>query len=120
MNEIEKQQAAALFPRASESFRKSNPELFAAQREQTDLRPLESEASGQTKSDGRPVVRVILYRVRLLDSDNANISTKSLIDCLCEVGLIPGDATDQIRLEVTQEKVAHFNEQKTEVKITYP
>jgi len=119
MNNALNQHLSALFPRASQSFRAANPQLFAREPEQ-DLRPaVVHPAPGKTEGHARPLVRIIMHRVRLLDKENAYGATKALTDCLCKVGLLPGDAENQIDLQVTQEKVPHRVEQRTEVTITY-
>lgn len=110
----------SLFPRASKSFIDANPQLFATQRERSDVPPLESEVPGQGKSDARPVLSIKCFRVRLLDKDNLYAGTKSLTDCIREIGLVSGDTEAEIDIQVSQEKVAHYREQRTEVKITYP
>ena len=133
MNETEKQQQyqayfrdvlpaaiKSIFPNVSKSFVEANPQLFASQLKQ-DIRPaVVDPAPREAKSDARPIVGIVMYRVRLLDKDNAFGAAKPLTDCLCKVGLIPGDAEDQIDLHVTQQKVPHYHEQRTEVSIAYP
>lgn len=119
MNEIERQQFNALFPRASQSFREANAQLFAKKPER-DVRPaVVHPPPGEEKSDERARVSIVMFRVRLLDPDNAYGSAKPLIDCLRTCGLIPDDTEAAIDLQVSQEKVAHFSEQRTELKITY-
>jgi hypothetical protein len=119
MDEIEKQQLKALFPRATQSFIDANPQLFTSQPEQ-DVRPaVVDQAPGKDQSDERISVSIVMFRVRLLDPDNAYGSAKPLIDCLRKVDLIPDDSEKEIDLSVTQQKVNHFAEQRTELKITY-
>ena len=67
----------------------------------------------------RPRVSIILCRNKLLDRDNSWASVKAIVDGASEAGLIPGDAEDQIELEVKQEKVAHRKEQRTILEIDY-
>ena len=117
MNETEIKQ---LFPRASKSFRDANPRLFASESQQ-DIRPTVVDAPpGETQGDVRALISIVMFRVRLLDPDNAVGSTKPLIDCLRTCGLISGDSEKEIRLQVTQTRVRHFSEQRTELKIVYP
>lgn len=119
VDEIEKQQLRALFPRATKSFFDANPHL-RSEEPKCIVRPaVVHPAPGKEKSDERIIVSIILRRVRLLDTDNAYGSTKPLVDCLRTCGLIPDDSEKDIDLKVTQEKVAHYHEQRTEVKITY-
>ena len=70
-------------------------------------------AIGEAKSVGVPHVRFTLLRVRLLDVDAKYASVKDLLDGLAHAGLISGDKEGEITLEVVQEKVAHFAEEKT-------
>ena len=107
-----------LFSRSSESFRKANPSLFAAK--PTGVRALAREVQGQEKSDDRVIVGIVMFRCRVLDKDNAYAATKSLTDCLREVGLILDDSQKQIDLRVTQERVAHRDDQRTEVTLIWP
>lgn len=116
------QRLRELFPRASKDFLDANtrPRICSLERELDSWSPLVDKVQREKKSDARPFVHIIMYRVRLLDKDNAYASTKCLVDCLCEVGLIPGDSIKDIDLAVRQEKVKHRHEQKTEVRIVYP
>lgn len=118
-DEVNNQRIAALFPRASKSFIDANAGLFTKKPER-DIRPtVVDQASGEEKGDERIIVSIIMRRVRLLDTDNLYGSAKPLIDCLRTCSLIPDDTEKEIDLKVTQEKVAHYHEQRTEVKITY-
>jgi hypothetical protein len=106
------------FPRGSKSFFDIN--VRPKESEPTPRETLERSVSGETKGDERIGLSYVLYRVRLLDPDNAVGATKTITDCLCEVGLISGDAANQIRLNVEQVKVAHFEDEKTVLNINYP
>ena len=107
-----------LFPRGSADFFRINPQLRPAEREQNQGAALVNQASREEKSDGRPRVRIILRRVRLLDKENAYGATKCLTDCLCQSGIIPDDSEEAIDLNVEQEKVAHRHEQNVKIIIT--
>lgn len=74
----------------------------------------------EVKSVVRIGLRIIVYRCVLLDTDNSYGSTKQLTDCLCIIGLLPGDSPSQINLQVEQVKVATRKEQRTVVEIIYP
>ena len=111
---------AKLFGRASRSFAKANPALFAAEPEPAPRKALERKVEGTQHGDGRIVVRYRLCRCRCLDPDNAYASTKTLTDLLCRCGIIPGDDAQKIRLEVEQKKVDHRKDQRTEITITWP
>lgn len=113
-------QIKTLFPRASRSFIAANAGLRAQKPEPTSRATLVDASPGKAESDERIVLSYVLHRVRLLDPDNAVGATKTITDCLCEVGLIPGDAADQIEISVEQEKVNHYSEQRTTVHIEYP
>lgn len=109
-----------LFPRGSKSFFDANPGLPASVAKQNVRATVVHKAQGKTKSDARPIVSIVMYRVRLLDKDNAYGAAKPLIDCLRKIDLIPGDSEDEIQLIVSQEKVAHRIDQHTNVSIKYP
>lgn len=109
-----------LFPRASQDFHFLNPPLQPAQPQPDAEKTLGAATKGKEKGMGRVAVRYRIYRVRLQDADNACASTKNITDGLTRCGLICGDSPEQISLTVEQEKVASFNEERTEVKITWP
>lgn len=72
-------------------------------------------------SDGSRVsVGITLFRVRLLDPDNKYSACKDLIDGLRYAALLRDDKEEDITLEVTQERVKHFADERTVVTITYP
>lgn len=110
----------AMFPRASEDFFKLNALLRTKRVEQVARATLVGAPSREAKSDARIGLRYVLYRVQLLDPDNADGATKTLTDCLCQIGLLPGDAANQITVKVDQEKVNHYAEERTELTIEYP
>ena len=122
MNENDKQRIRALFPHAAKDFLDANigfgirPKADQPTARQTLERPVAREEKG----DARIVLEYVLYRCRPLDPDAIHGATKVCTDCLQQIGLIPGDSEKHIRLEVRQEKVAHLNEQRTTLKITYP
>ena len=122
MNNADKQRIRNLFPNASSDFLDANIG-FGIRPKESKPNPrsaLVDQAPGKEKVHEVPSVSIVMYRVRLLDTDNAYAATKPLLDCLCEVGLITDDSPSDINLEVRQEKVAHLNEQRTTLKITYP
>jgi len=94
--------------------------LPPAEPERQDAPTLEQTVQGETKSAGRPVVRFIFHRQKLLDRDNAFAGVKDLLDGLRHASLIQGDTESEIDLQVEQVKVAHRKEQKTVVEIKYP
>jgi len=73
---------------------------------------------GKTESADRPIVRITSFRTRLLDTDN--LTPKYLLDALRYAGAVFDDREKDIRLEVSQVKVVHRNEEKTEIEIEYP
>lgn len=109
-----------LFARASRSFLKANPALFAAESERPSRAALERTVEGTQSSHPRIILRYRLCRCRSLDPDNAYAATKTLTDIVVGAGLIPGDDAAKIRLEVEQEKVAHRKDQRTEITIIWP
>lgn len=81
-------------------------------------RALDKNHEGEAPSAGRPLVRFTLRRVRLLDADAKYGSIKDLLDGLQFAGLVRGDKEEEIILEVRQEKVGSFKEEKTVIEIT--
>jgi len=65
-------------------------------------------------------LRFTLRRVRLLDPCAKYGSCKALIDGLRFAGLIRNDREEDITLEVSQVKVAHFKDETTEIILEYP
>lgn len=118
MDEIER--LKTIFPYASPSFLEANAGLLPDGVKQTSRPTLVGAVPGKEKSDDRVSLCYVLYRVRLLDPDNAYGATKTITDCLCQVGLIPGDAANQVKITVEQEKVRHIKDQKTTLHIQYP
>jgi len=64
-----------------------------------------------------PLVRFTLCRVKLLDVDAKYASVKDLLDGLAAAGLIHGDKEGQVRLEVNQVKVGHYEDERTEIHV---
>jgi hypothetical protein len=77
-------------------------------------RPL---AAGQAKegNPGRVLVRVTSRRRRLLDEDN--LCEKYAVDCCRYAGVIPSDAPDRAKIEVSQEKVTAKEDEGTLIEI---
>ena len=82
--------------------------------------PVQRKKAGLGLAIGRIEVRFTLFRVRCLDPDNAAASTKNLLDGLRHSGLLSEDNPWTIRLQVEQEKVKSFDQEKTEIEINYP
>jgi hypothetical protein len=80
---------------------------------------LARDCPGETPGAGCPLVRFILYRVRLLDVDAKYASVKDLLDGLQHAGLIHGDQEGQVRLDVQQKKVGRYAEEQTIIEIEY-
>ena len=117
------------FPNASQSFlqanaTKTNSPIQNAIVKQDHAPTLGSPIQGKEHSLGRATgrieVRFTLFRVRCLDPDNAAASTKNLLDGLRHSGLLSEDNPWTIRLQVEQEKVKSFDQEKTEIEINYP
>jgi hypothetical protein len=60
------------------------------------------EAGGEKAHTGRVLVRITVFRKRLVDPCNAG--QKYLVDCLRYVGLLVDDREQDIALEILQEK----------------
>ena len=79
---------------------------------------VEGEVGNEQRSSPRHRVRIISRRVRLCDADNLVGGCKHLIDALRIARIIPEDDPTSISLEVSQEKVKHYDEEETWVEIT--
>lgn len=64
--------------------------------------------------NGKAVVNINFYTCRLMDDDNAHGAAKPLLDAL-KGQAIDDDRPDKLILTVTQEKVNHLKDQKTEI-----
>jgi hypothetical protein len=107
-----------LFPKGSQDFFAVN-RLRPAQPQQTSRSALVDSLPGKAENHGRIILRYRIFRVRFLDQDNLNGSTKPVTDCLVQVGLIPSDDSQTIEVAVTQERVRHYGEERTEIEICY-
>lgn len=99
---------------------------FHNKKENTESKPtLKVGALGKTKREeineqrggARHHVRIRSLRVRMLDIDNLYGGAKHLIDSLRLARIIPDDDPESITLEVTQEKVKKYTQEKTEVEV---
>lgn len=85
---------------------------------------LGSPTKGKKESMGGLQERVRIkftgHRVKPLDPDNFAGSIKDCLDFLHRSGIIEGDEPWKIILETDQEKVKHYEEEKTEIEIQYP
>lgn len=120
MERMNEEQFRRLFPKASKSTLEANVEVHNPKPERHKAAALAGVAKGKEKGVGRIKVSYRLFRVRLLDVDNAPGSTKDCTDGLCRCGLIPGDDPASITLHVEQEKVKTYAEERTEIEIEYP
>jgi len=109
------------FPRASSAFVRNNLETGSKvpdSQPQPDKTPaLGAAVQGEEKSVLRLTVCFTLFRVQLLDPDNAAGSCKDLLDGLRHAGILSDDTWYQIKLEVDQQRVDHYNEEKTVIEI---
>jgi hypothetical protein len=91
-----------------------------------DTKPLERPETlvgggeGKAQGTGRVALRFTLRRLRLLDPCAKYAGCKAIIDGCRYAGLIRNDSEKEITLEVNQEKVAHYKDEKTILEITYP
>jgi hypothetical protein len=115
----------SLFPRGSKAFFQANE--TKTDHPLPDAHPkchkkaaLERPVSREKESMGRTTLSYRIFRVRVLDPDTVAGSTKDLTDGLQRCGLIPGDDPTQIRLEVEQERVKSFADERVELTITWP
>lgn len=83
-------------------------------------RALVGNHAGEARGTGCPRVRFTLCRVRLLDVDAKYGSIKDLLDGLQYANLLQGDREGEVTLEVIQERVSHYSEERTEIEIEYP
>jgi hypothetical protein len=114
-----------MFPKGSADFFKANetetrPQISNPRPKHNKKAALDRLAKREEKGVGRITVRYRLCRVRPLDPDAVAGSTKDCTDGLCRSGLIPGDNPFQILLIVSQEKVEHYSDERTEIEIDYP
>lgn len=121
---MNKERLKQLYPRGSRSFFEANennpdPRLQDPKPKQNKTPTLGNLATREEKSVGRVTVRYRLCRVRPLDPDAVQGSTKDITDGLCRCGLIPGDDPYQIILLVKQEKVEHYADERTIVELIY-
>jgi hypothetical protein len=110
----------SLFPRASSSFLDLNRSISSAKPEHKDAESLGETVPGKEKGMGRVTLRITGFLVRPQDPDNFAAANKDIIDGLRRCGLIHGDEPWRIKLITEQERVAHFIEERLEVKITWP
>lgn len=109
-----------LFPKASEDFINANHSIQPAESEPAAGDALGRPDKGKEESKRRVALRYRIFRVRPQDTDNSYGSTKQITDALVLSGLIQGDDPTQITTIVEQEKVAHFTQERVEIKITWP
>lgn len=101
-------------------FKKHAPETDAQipdAKQRQRAQPLACNSSGKAQGTECPLVRFTLRRVKLLDVDAKYGSVKDLLDGCTIAGLIRGDQEGQIRLEVEQEKVGHYEQEETVIEI---
>jgi len=117
------------FPNASRSFIQANATKAHYPIQNTIAKQDYAPALGSSiqrkevslgRATGRIEVRFTLFRVRCLDPDNAAASTKNLLDGLRHAKLLTEDNPWTIKLQVEQEKVKGFDNEKTEIEINYP
>ena len=99
--------------------RRSAPraKLPPAEPKQNAPRPLVKKETRKAENPARVGCNIRIHTARLFDADNAWGSVKQLVDCLCKVGLLPGDSPSDIDLNVEQVEVTNRAYQKTVVEI---
>jgi hypothetical protein len=110
------------FPLASASFIEANAQIQSAGDKRDGKAKLAEMAqnSRTKKSSKRITLRYRLCRVRPRDWDNAAGSTKQITDLLRRCGLIPGDSPENIKVELEQQKVNTYAEERTIIEIEFP
>lgn len=84
-------------------------------------RSKERKAYRESAAFVRPRISFVLYRLRLLDKDNASGSIKDLLDGIKGTGLIVDDNSEDIDLQETlQVRVKTKQEERTEIVVKYP
>jgi hypothetical protein len=78
---------------------------------------LAGDSPGKAPRPVCPLVRFTLRRVKLLDVDAKFASVKDLLDGLAHAGIVAGDQEGQVRLEVEQEKVRSYQEERTIIEL---
>ena len=103
-----------LFRNASKAFQELNAGLglSATQPQPAAEKALEHSPSGKAASPPRTVLSYRASLVRPIDPDNLAGATKYLTDALVRCGLVDGDSPQQIEIRWSQEKVAHYDEEK--------
>lgn len=123
-----------IFPNASKSVIEANahdygpgtqepeadPALQDPKPERNQAPALDRSDAGEKESLGRITVRFTLFRVKLLDPDNAAGSVKDCLDGCRQAGLIPDDQWHQIKLEIEQSRVLTYKSEKTDLEIIWP
>lgn len=120
MNPISPSDLKRLFKNASRTTIKLNQaggEASCAVMERAAGNGALSTPQTKASDSGRYVVRVVSYRTRLLDEDN--LAEKYHVDACRYAGLIPSDAPDKTHIEVSQEKVAKKDQERTEILISH-
>jgi hypothetical protein len=96
----------------------SLPKVQSAQPQQIQAKPLVRRIESEAGSLQRVIVRIVGYRVQLLDPDNFAGGCKDLLDGIRHAGIISGDSTKEIDFKTDQIRVRHRYEERTEVEIT--
>ena len=110
MNELQK-----LFPRASKGFLSLNAASANPKpKSNIQTKPLATVQTKKVNPRCR-ILRIVSYRTRTCDKDN--LFTKWHIDALRYAGIIEDDSPEHIELQVSQKKVEHLNQERTEVQL---
>src|SRR5215471_1252361 len=112
----------SLFPNASKTFLALNADPGARVPGPEPQPPPQAPLVGRAPGEAARRPRVALgYRasvVRPLDLDNLAGATKHVTDALVRCGLLHGDSPEQVEISWSQERVAHFDEEKLTITIT--
>lgn len=94
--------------------------LPGAKRKPDHLPSLDSLPAPEIEGLGRPILRIISRRVRLLDADNYAEGCKALVDWIKKAGFIFDDSEEHVDLRYVQEPVKTRREETTFVEIIWP
>lgn len=112
---------AKLFPNASDSFLRLNPNLRPdGQAPGAKLEPSAGHGplaaiQAEAGDTAQFLVRVTSFRVRLCDEDN--LAVKWFVDCVRYAGAIPDDAPEIAHIEARQFRVKTAAEERTLIEV---
>lgn len=112
------EQFKSMFPNASRSVLEINHHLSHTKPQRPVPNESLEQAAREEKSSKRCVVSITSFRCRLTDPDN--LCPKYIIDSLRYAGALYDDREEDIELHVSQKKVSHRTQERTDIEITWP